>query len=297
MPGSARSTPTAREPARKARCKAYRDVRERARPDRRQQFEILPTGQCEALGIFAGMLGRTPEPTPPPEQTRSLAPHPLAAARRATSVERPSERSIIACTLRLAARKHPSAMRGSGRRKARSASSLSSPLTCCAFRVSSRPARAAPSAPVTASTSPGRPPARVFAFEGRTSPTTVIAIVAAPARDRSPPTIAILQCAAHAARPRIELYDLLQARILRKTERNRRKHRPRTHCGQIARVGRHRSPPGICKGHRVASKMDAFDEHVGRDRASVRARGLPKRCVVPDAQLYPSALRSDRVVR
>ena len=253
-----------------------------------EQLEILTAGQREALGVLAPRLRERPSRF----GNRNTIPARPAPARRRRGARRRSRvrRKGPSSRRRCGSRRESDLRRraAAGRRKARSAPPPRVRRRCVSvLRVSSSPARAAPNAPVTASTSPGRPPARVFASEARTSPTTVIAIVNASARERSPPTIASFQRRRARGQAAVEFQNLVQSQCLAGTpSATVASTRTRTHRGQIARVCRHRAPAGVLERHRVARKMNAFDEHVGRDRAAMRARRLPKRRIVADTQLH-----------
>src|SRR5579863_1124266 len=82
----------------------------------------------------------------------------------------------------------------------------------------------------------------------------------------------------------INLEDLGLGAIRRYTERDGSEHRFGAHCSEIAQVCCHRAPAGIFERHQLACEVHAFDEHVGRDHAAMRTRGLPYGGVVADAE-------------
>ncbi len=183
------------------RAETPREMRERTRRDSDEQFEIFAARKRVSLGIVAEpprpLRARPARPERLPLLLRSRSQRISDRGRSTNRRRRPSSPERWHSPQKSALPRNAAC----GLRKARNASRSASPLNATRPDAQSSPARAAPSTPVTASTALGRPPARVFTFDGRTSPTAAIAIVSAGARDKSPPAISSLHARAHAAIP------------------------------------------------------------------------------------------------
>ena len=204
IPAPSRSAPTRSSSRPEARRVARRQCAKARGRDGGEQFEIFPARERETLRVLA-LAFRARARAAGATGTRSIDPRRSRspAASRATSVERPSEQSIIARDV--TARRQKATL---GDRAAAGGETRAAPRAAASPNAVRRPREF--EAGARRAERPGNrehvarpPPLRVFASERRTSPTTAIAIVSASrARDRSPPAIASLQRCAHAARPR-----------------------------------------------------------------------------------------------